>query len=85
MCVAPGLLTDLFDTRNTEEEKMMADMLSATKELISVLKAAMSKIQDELRMRTHEKWMKMASNNATCGQNDVALARMKKIEDDEDQ
>jgi hypothetical protein len=29
--VAPGLLTDSFDTRNAEEEnKMMADMLSAT-------------------------------------------------------
>ncbi len=59
---APGLLTDLFDSRNAEEEnKMMADMSSATKELVSVLKAAPSNKQDKLRMRTHEKWMKMAS------------------------
>ncbi len=52
--VAPRLLTDLFDTRNAEEQsKMMADMLSATKGLVSVLKAATSNKQDELRMRTH--------------------------------
>ncbi|KAI2505022.1 hypothetical protein MHU86_9378 [Fragilaria crotonensis] len=83
--VAPGLLTDSFDTRNAEEEKMMADMSSATRELVSVLKATTSTKQDELRMRTHEKWMKMASIYATCGQHDLALATMKKIEDDEDQ
>ena len=33
LSVAPGMLTDLFDIRNTDEEKMMADMSSATKEL----------------------------------------------------
>jgi hypothetical protein len=59
---------------------MMADMLSATKELVSVLKAATSNKQEELRMRTHEKWMKMASIYVTCGQHDLALATMKKIE-----
>ena len=36
-------------------------------------------------MRTHEKWMKMASIYAMCGQHDLALATMKKIEDDEEQ
>jgi hypothetical protein len=50
-----------------------------------VLKAATSNMQDELRMRTHEKLMKMASIYTTCGQHDLALATMKKIEDDEDQ
>jgi hypothetical protein len=86
LSVAPGLLTDLFDTRNAEgENKMMANMLSATRELFSVLKAATSNKQDELRMRTHEKWMKMASIYAMCGQHDLALSTMKKIEDDEDQ
>ena len=83
LSVAPGLSTDSFDPRNAEEEKMMADMSSVTKELVSVLKAATSNKQDELRMRTHEKWMKMASVYATCGQHDLALATMKKIEDDE--
>ncbi len=63
----------------------MANMLSATKELVSVLKADTSNTQEVLRMRTHEKWMKMASIYATCGQHDLALATMKKIEDDEDQ
>ncbi len=50
-----------------------------------MLKAATSNKQAELRMRTHEIWMKMASIYATCGQHDLALATMKKIEDDEDQ
>ena len=49
------------------------------------MKAATSNMQDELRMRTHEKLMKMASIYTTCGQHDLALATMKKIEDDEDQ
>ena len=62
----------------------MANMLSATKELVLV-KAAMSNKQDELRMRTDEKWMKMASIYAMCGQHDLALATMKQIEDDEAQ
>jgi hypothetical protein len=52
LSVAPGLLTDLFNTRNAEEEKMMADMSSAAKELDPVLKAATSNKQDELRLRT---------------------------------
>ncbi len=86
LSVAPGLLTDSFDTRNAEEEnKMMANMSSAKKKLVSVLKAARSNKQDKLRMRTHEKWMKMASIYAMCGQHDLALATMKKIEDDDDQ
>jgi hypothetical protein len=85
LSVATGLLTDLFYTRNAEEEKILANMLSATKELVSVLKAASPNKHDKLRMRTHEKWMKMASIYATCGQHDLALATMKKIDDDRDQ
>ncbi len=50
-----------------------------------MLKAATSNKQDELRMRTHEKWMNMASIYATCGQHDLALGTITKIEHDEDQ
>jgi hypothetical protein len=61
-------------------------MSSASKELLSVLKAATSNKQnDVMRMRTHKKLMKMASIYTTCGQHDLALATMKKIENDEDQ
>jgi len=84
-----GLFSDsVSDSRNTAEEEssMIADMSSATKELVvSVMKAATSLKQEDARMRKHEKWMKMASIYAACGQHNLALAMMKKIEDDDDQ
>jgi len=81
-----GMFSDsVSGSRNNEEESVIADMSSATKELVSVLKAATSLKQDEARMKKHDKWMKMASIYASCGQHDLALATMKKIEDDDDQ
>ena len=81
-----GMFSDpVSGSRNNEEESVIADMSSATKELVSVLKAATSLKQDEARMRKHDKWMKMASIYASCGKDDLALAMMKKIEDDDDQ
>ena len=58
-----GMFLDpVSGSRNNEEESVIADMSSATKELVSVLKAATSLKQDEARMRKHDKWMKMITD-----------------------
>ena len=63
---------------------ILADMSNA-KDLVLAFKANASLKRDELQMRTHDKWMKMATMYMSCGKQDMALMMMQKIQDDDDQ
>jgi hypothetical protein len=64
---------------------ILANMLNATKDLVVAFKTNASLKHNELRMRTHDKWMKMATMYMSCGKQDMALMMMQKIQDDNNQ
>jgi hypothetical protein len=74
-----------FDSLSNDGSNILADMSNATKDLVLAFKANASLKRDELRMRTHDKWMKMATMYMSCGMQDMALMMMQKIQDDDDQ
>lgn len=74
-----------FDSLSNNGSNILADMSNATKDLVVAFKANASLKRDELRMRTHDKWMKMATMYMSCGKQDMALMMMQKIQDDDDQ
>ncbi len=63
---------------------ILADMSNA-KDLVLAFKANASLKRDELQMRTHDKWMKMATMYMSCGKQDMAMMMMQKIQDEDDQ
>ena len=67
----------------TMADSDMVEMPSATKDLVAAMTLTTSLKKDELRMRQHEKWMKMASFYVSIGERDCALALMAKIEGDD--
>ncbi len=70
---------------SNNSSNILADMSNATKDLVVAFKANASLKRDELRMRTHDKWMKMATMYMFCGKQDMALMMMQEIQDDDDQ
>ena len=78
----PGsLLSSVGDT--DKADSVMVDMSSATKDLVAAMASTTSLKKDELKMRQHEKWMKMASFYVSIGEKDRALTLMAKIEGDD--
>ena len=70
---------------SNSRSNILADMSNATNNLVEAFKANASLKRDELQMRTHDKWMKMATMNMSCGKQDMALMMMQKIQDDDSQ
>jgi hypothetical protein len=74
-----SLLSSFGDRDKTDSIK--AEMSSATKDLVAVLMTSTTALKrDDLRMRQHDKWMKVASFHVSIGKRDRALALMAKIE-----
>ncbi|KAI2509564.1 No apical meristem-associated C-terminal domain [Fragilaria crotonensis] len=69
--------------KDENSSSILTEMSNATKDLVVAFKANASPKRDQLRMRTHDKWMKMASMYISCGKQDLALQMMQKIQDDE--
>jgi hypothetical protein len=65
-----------FDSLYNNGSNILADMSNATKDLVVAFKANASLKRDELRMRTQDKWMKMATMYMSCGKQDMALMMM---------
>jgi hypothetical protein len=65
-------------------ENAISEMSSATKELVAAFKVNTSLKRDEMRMKSHDKWMKMASMYMSCGKQDMALALLDKIQRDDE-
>ena len=78
-----SLLSSVGDTDKTADS-VMVKMSSATKDLVAAMTLTTSLKKDELRMRQHKKWMKMASFYVSIGERDRALALMAKIEGDDE-
>ena len=76
---AASLLSSVGDTDKTDSV-MVEEMSSATKDLVAAMTSTTALNQEELRMRQHEKWMKMASFYVSIGERDRALALMAKVE-----
>ena len=76
-----SLLSSVGDTDKTDN--VLVEMSSATKDLVAAMTSTTALKQDELRMRQHEKWMKMASFYVSIGERDRALVLMAKIRGDE--
>ncbi len=74
-----------FDSLSNNGSNILADNSNATKDLVVAFKASASLKRDELWMRTHDKWMKMATMDMSCGKQDMALMMMQKIQFDDDQ
>ena len=64
---------------SNNSSNILADMSNATKDLVVAFKANASLKRNKLRMRTHDKWTKMAAMCMSCGKQDMALMMMHKI------
>ena len=72
------MLSSVGDT--DKADSVVVDMSSTTKDLVAALDLTTLLKKDELKMRQHEKWMKMASFYVSIGEKDCALTLMAKIE-----
>ena len=77
-----SLLSSVDDTNKTDS--IMAEMSTVTKDLVAAMTLSTAFKQDDLMMRQHKKWMKMALFYLSVGQKDRALALMEKIEGDDE-
>jgi hypothetical protein len=59
--------------------------LNTRKDLVVAFKANASLKGNELQMRTHVKWMKIATMYMSCGKRQMALMMVQKIQDDDNQ
>jgi hypothetical protein len=58
---------------STAGNAILSEMLSATKNVVAAFKVNTSLKSDEICMKTHDKWMKIASMYISCVKQDVAL------------